>query len=223
MASPSKKLERELYGPSVFEITLGAALSLILGALLAAGYLAAQPVETLRALPREPDPDKVYYITGSYRSSQGSGWQRKKQRLLEPGAITVQLTEDELNTWLRSSEMQAEQDDNEGGIITVEQMNFRIADGSLQVGLPCEVSVFGRTYATVVQTQGDFVKSGDQFVYNPTEVMVGHLGAHRLPLVGSFIAGRLAAIHDVPDELEEAWETLSDVRVEGRELVLVRE
>lgn len=222
MASTSKKLERELYGPSMFEVTLGAALSLFLGAILAAGYLAAQPVETVRSLPREPNEDKVYYITGSARSSLGKGWLRKKQQLLEPGQITIQLTEDELNTWLGSSEMQADKEEDEGGIITVKRMNFRIADGSLQVGLPCEVSVYGKTYSLVVQTQGAFTQSGNQFVYEADEVMVGHLAAHRLPLIGGLVVNRLGAIHEIPYELKEAWETLSDVQVQGRQLVLVR-
>ncbi len=222
MPSTSKKIERELYGPGLAEVTLGAVLSLLLGAVVAAGYLAAQPVDTVRYLPREPDPDRVYYITGSSRSSLGKGWLRKKQELLQPGATRIELSEDELNTWLGSSEMQADQSEQPEGIISLKRMNFRLADDMLQVGLPCDVSVAGFNRSLVVQTRGNFERSGDQFVYAPTEVMVGHLAAHRLPLVGALVAGRLETIHELPPELQEAWKTLKEVSVEGDQLVLVR-
>jgi len=222
MASSSQKLERQLYGPSMFEVTLGALLSLGLGAVLAAGYLAVQPVDTVTRLPREPDPDKVYYVTGSARSSLGKGWLRKKQLLLEPGQTRIEITEDELNTWLGSSEMQADKSDAKDGIVTVKRMNFRIRDDALQVGLPCEVSVAGQRYALVVQTRGGFKESGGQFTYAADEVMVGHLAAHRLPIVGGLVVRGLESIHTVPAELEEAWGTLSEVSVQGDRLVLVR-
>lgn len=208
-------------GPSLFEVTLGALLSLGLGVVLAAGYLAAQPVETVRSLPREPDPDKVYYVTGSARSSLGKGWLRKKQMLMEPGAATVQLSEDELNTWLSSSQTQSDSED-EGGVITPKTMNFRLTDDQLQVGLPCDISVAGFNHSLVIQVRGGFERRGDQFAYAPSEVMVGQLSAHRLPLVGGFVAGRLASLHEPPEDLVEAWKTLSDVSISGRQLNLVR-
>jgi hypothetical protein len=207
----------------MFEVTLGALLSIFLGAVLAAGYLMAQPVETVRSLPREPDPDKVYYVTGSSRSSLGKGWLRKKQSLLEEGATKIELSEDELNTWLGSSEMQADTEEEEEGILTTKKLNFRIADDTLQVGLPCELKLPGWQHSIVVQTRGGFTRDGDEFAYTPDEIMVGQLAAHRLPLIGGLVMNRLGALHDVPDELEEAWKTLNEVSVQGRRLVLVRQ
>lgn len=221
MSSSSKKLQREFYGPSLVEVTIGAALSVLLGAILAAGYLIAQPVETVRVMPREPNPDKTYYVTGSARSSLGKGWLRKKQMLLEPGAATIQLSEDELNTWLSSLETKPDGDETSGLIVT-KTMNFRIADGFLQVGLPCEVSLPGFNRSVVVQTKGTFVPAGVGFTYAPQEVMVGALAAHRLPLIGAFVANRLASLHEPPEDLVGAWKTLSDINVDGNRLNLVR-
>jgi hypothetical protein len=219
MSSSSDKLQRKLNGPSIFEIIFGATLSIFIGGILAAGYLAAQPVDTVRVMPREPDPDKVYYVTGSARSSQGKGWLRKKQMLNEPGAAAIELSEDELNTWLSSLKKTS---DDEGGLITTRTMNLRIADGQLQVGLPCQVNLFGHLQSFVVQTRGGFVSDGDQFVYSPDEVMVGQLAAHRLPLVGGFVAGRLAAKYEVPEDLSTVWGTLSEVNIAENKLNLIR-
>ena len=221
MSSSSKKLQRELYGPSFVEVTLGAVLSVLLGGILAAGYLVAEPVETVRVMPREPNPDKTYYVTGSARSSLGKGWLRKKQMLLEQGAATIQLSEDELNTWLASLKTKSDGDES-GGLITPKTMNFRIADGVLQVGLPCDVSLPGFDRAVVIQTKGTFVTAGVGFAYTPHEVMVGGLAAHRLPLIGGFVARRLASLHEAPADLVGAWKTLSHVDVDGDRLNLVR-
>ncbi len=221
MARSAANLKRDLYGPSLFEITLGAALSIALGGVLAAGYLMAQPVDTVRTLPREPNPDKVYYVVGSARSSLGNGWLRKKQMLIEPGAATLQLSEDELNTWLASTQTQPESP-SEGGMIKPRTLNFRIGEDYLQVGLPCDISVAGFNHSLVIQTRGTFKPTGDGFAYAADEVMVGQLAAHRLPLVGSLVVGRLAALHEPPGDLVAAWQTLTDVTVADRQLNLVR-
>lgn len=221
MAKSSKQIERELYGPSLFEVTLGATLSLLLGAGLAAGYLAAQPVEKVRAMPREPDPEKVYYVTGSARSSLGKQWLRKKQILTETGEVRIELNEDELNTWLGSTKTNTDKEES-GGIITAQKINFRLRDNALQVGLPCDISVVGFAHSLVIQTRGGFESDGDRFHYRPNEIMVGQLTAHRFPLIGGFVVGRLFAGHDIPEDLEDTWDSLSEVSVEGDKLVLVR-
>lgn len=217
----SNRLEQEIHGPSMFEVTLGAALSLLLGGVLAAGYLIAQPVETVRSMPREPDPEKVYYVTGSARSSLGKQWLRKKQMLAESGAITIAVTEDELNTWLASSKSSSS-DDEEGGLLTAKRINFRIRDDALQVGIPCELNMVGMNRDIVIQARGGFVRSGDRFVYQPSEIMIGQLAAHKLPLVGSLVMNRIVAGQEIPADMMQAWDSLSDVRVQGNQLMLAR-
>jgi hypothetical protein len=94
----SKKVERALYGPSWTEVILGAALSFVLGLVLAAAVLIARPVKTVRELPKEADRERevIYYIEGSKDSTKGRQWQAKRQQLV--AGESVALTEEELNT-----------------------------------------------------------------------------------------------------------------------------
>ncbi len=208
--------------PSLFEVTLGAVLSLLLGAVIAAGYLAAQPVETVRALPKEPDEDKVYYVTGSARSSLGRQWLRKKQMLVEQGAFEIELNEDELNTWMASSKSKPDGEEESGGIVVAKSINFRVKDGTFQIGLPCTFSLAGVTRDVVVQAQGSFERSGDHFAFKPSKLLVGQFDAATLPVVGDFVYSRLMGLQEIPPELVEAWGTLSLVGVDGDVLKLAR-
>ncbi len=221
MAKSQKKFERELYGPSLFEVTLGALLSIILGGVLATGYLIAQPVETVRLLPREPDPDKVYYVKGSARSSLGGQWMRKKQMLTEEGALQLEINEDELNSWFNSSKPKAEAEETPG-IISADYINFRINENTLQVGLSCDVSVLGFAKSVILQARGGFSNDGDRFNFEPTEVMFGRLAAHKLPLVGNFIVIRIFSAQEIPHDMEDAWDSLEEVNVQGDKILLVR-
>jgi hypothetical protein len=84
--SIKSRLNRELYGPSLFEVTLGAALSILLGVFLAAGYLIFfTPVKTLRAAPKEGEVarNEVVYIEGSKSTARSGQWMRKRQLLLK--------------------------------------------------------------------------------------------------------------------------------------------
>ncbi|MBT5903527.1 MAG: hypothetical protein HOH58_15610 [Opitutaceae bacterium] len=221
MAKTQKKLDRELYGPSLFEVTFGALLSIALGGILATGYLIAQPVESVRALPREPDPDKVYYVKGSARSSLGGQWLRKKQLLTEEGSIQLELNEDELNTWHSSSKAKSDSEETPG-IISAQEINFRISDDALQVGVPCDFSVPGFAKSFVVQARGEFLSDGDRFNFEPKEVMIGQLAAHKLPLVGTFIMNRIFSAQEIPHDMEDAWDSLDEVKVQGDKILLVR-
>ena len=221
MAKSAKKVKRELYGPSFFEVTIGAVISLVLGGVLAAGYLIAQPVQTVRSLPQEPDPDRVYYVMGSARSSQGGQWLRKKQMISEEGTIAISLTSDELNTWYSSSETKP--DSAEGpGMISTQSINFRLHEGALQVGLPCDISLPGFSRSFVVQARGGFSTDGDRFTFQPQEIMIGQLAAHKLPIVGGFVMNRIFAAQEIPHEIEDDWDSLDDVSVQGDKLALVR-
>ncbi|MCF3649033.1 hypothetical protein [Synoicihabitans lomoniglobus] len=207
--------------PSIVEVTLGAVISLVIGATLAAGYLIAQPVETVRVMPKEPDPDKVYYQAGSARSSLGGQWLRKKQMLIEGGAVEIQLTEDELNTWMASSTAKPDAE-AETGAFVAKNINFRVRDGVMQIGLPCSIKLPGFTKDVIVQAKGDFKVQGTTHVFVPESVMVGTLAVDKLPVVGDFILDRLRASQEYPEELTKAWSTLSEVAVEDNFLKLAR-
>ncbi|WP_221029136.1 hypothetical protein [Actomonas aquatica] len=207
--------------PSLFEITLGAVLSVVLGAVLAASYLAAQPVEQVRSLPKEPDESTVYYVTGSSRSSLGRQWLRKKQVLVEQGAFELEFNEDELNTWMSSSQAKPDGEE-ESGVFVAKGLNFRIDDGQLQLGLPCTFSLAGVTRDVVVQARGGFVRDGGAYAFKPAQLYVGTLDVARLPVVGDFFYDRLIAAQEIPEDVAAAWGSLSRVAVEGNVLKLER-
>src|SRR5947209_5142065 len=92
------KVDRAKYGPGLVEITLGALLSVILGALIAFVFLVLRPVTIVHALPKEKPANAVYYIEGSKDSAHGRQWLRKKQIFVEGGSVSV--GEAELNTFV---------------------------------------------------------------------------------------------------------------------------
>ena len=222
MAKSKKQLERELYGPSMTEVCLGATLSVMLGGMLAAAYLVVQPVEQVRSMPKEPDETKTYYVTGSARSSGGGQWLRKKQMLIEGGRTELTLNENELNTWMSSSEAKPEADEESPGMIEAESINFRVADGMLQIGIPCAINVAGFNQSVIIQAQGGFERGADQFVYVPERLLIGTLDVRRLPFVSDILIGRFMAAQEVPEELSNAWDSLDEVTIEGDVVKLAR-
>ena len=207
--------------PSFVEVTLGVFLSLVLGASLAAGYLIVQPVETVRVLPKEPDQDKVYYVIGSNRTALGRQWLRKKQMLVEQGTIDIDISEDELNTWMASSESKPD-GEAASGIFVAKSINFRINDGVMQIGMPCTLSLAGITRDIVVQAQGTFQRDGEVYAFVPDRLMLGTLDVKRLPLVSDMVYSPLLASQTIPEELVTAWKGLNRVEVEGNVVKLTR-
>jgi len=220
MADTKAKVERALYGPSVTEVVVGAALSLVLGAALAVIYLAWKPVETVRELPEEPVSGVVYYVPGSTNAAKGRQYLRKRQLLLEGGAgETIRLSEEELNAWIASSRANPEAAAG-GGMVDPQSINFRIRDGLFQIGLPCTVSVFGLNHPLILQARGGFESNGEVYVFSPDELHLGSLAAHRVPGLGALVRSRLLNMQNVPDELRNAWRRLAHVEVEDDQLVL---
>lgn len=221
MATTKQKVERALYGPSISEVTLGAALSVLLGAVVAAIYLVAKPVEKVRELPKEPAGDVVYYVEGSRDSTKGKQWMRKRQMLVEGQSAEIALTEDELNAWAGGgAKPETEGATAAGGFVRPESVNFRVRDGLLQIGVPSKFDVFGFVLPVVLQARGVFEKQGDRFVFVAREFMVGSLPAHRLPGLEGLLGNRLLAIQNLPEDVATAWTKLADVRVEGDTLHL---
>jgi len=217
----SAKIEREKYGPSLVEITLGAALSLALGCLLAMVYLVTKPVTTVRELPKEEDRPRgqVYFVEGSKDSSKGRTWLRKRQLLMEGQAAEIPLTEDELNAGLNDAPKPAE-----GGgapaMIEPNSVNFRVLNGVVQIALPSTVNFLGYRIPVVFQARGGFEPQGGGFAFVPDEFYVGSLAVDRLPLVPGILTSRLIAAKGAAPELVEVWDRASAVTVTGDSLVL---
>jgi hypothetical protein len=200
------------------EVILGAVLSLLLGAVLAAAFLVLQPVATRKAPPKEDEakPGEVWFIAGTRDTARAREAAAKTQAFLS-GASVV-LNEDEVNAIVASGARPA--DAPAGRTAAAGEPNFRIRDGRLQIGVPLTFSVLGFERTVIAQVRGGFVQTGTGFALSPDEFYLGGCPLHRLPLVSGLLFSRAVASAPIPPEVAQAWSRLSDVAVEGATLRL---
>ena len=231
------KTERALRGPGIFEITLGVALSITLGVVLASIYLVFKPVEAVKELPKDPVLGGVYFIQGSTDTGKARQWQRKRQMLSEGGTAEISFSEEELNAWIASVVPQnapkpkvapaAKPDPKapataevNGPLVVMDRPNFRIHDNALQVGVPMTVNVLGLTLPVIFQTRGHFSKGPNGYVFEADELFVGSLPTQCVPRLKEWIVQRVTSAQEIPEDLRTAWSKLSLVAVEGNVLHL---
>jgi len=101
----NRKLERALYGPTIYEVTLGLLLSIALGAGLGIAFLIFKPAEVVAELPKvdERKSGTVYYVAGTSDHLKGKQWMRKRQLLVDGTPGEIAFNEDDLNVWFMSS------------------------------------------------------------------------------------------------------------------------
>lgn len=99
------KLERALYGPTIYEITLGLVLSVVLGAGLGIVFLIFKPATVVKEMPKEDEriQGMTYYVEGTADYGKAKQWMRKRQMLIDSVPGEVAFTQDDLNTWFMSS------------------------------------------------------------------------------------------------------------------------
>jgi hypothetical protein len=227
----SRRIDKAKYGPGWGEVIFGAVLSLVLGAALALAYLVAQPVQTVKELPKERPAGTVYYIEGSHNADNGKQWMRKKQLLIEGSSVA--LNEDELNAWIASETappppappapvQKGAKPAAPAGIIELGAPIFRIHDGVLQIGSKGTLNLdwWGIKQTIIVQVAGRFVKQGGVFAFEPGQFYVGSCPVHRLLGLGDLAFNRLLAKMKAPEDIAEAWKKLSDVSIEDNTLKL---
>jgi hypothetical protein len=232
-----KKLERALYGPSLTEVTLGAALSVALGAVAGVAFLVYKPVETVAKLPKEEErvPGQIYYIEGSRQSGKAKQWRTKRKQLAESTPGEIAFIEDELNAWFApdapakpaakpapgKAPEPAPEEPVPDELVTWSHPNFRLADDAMQVSCTATFNplrLLMLDLPVVVQANGGFEKAGDEFVYMPKTLYVGSLPVHRIPGATSYLVKRARASQALPEQGLEAWKKISDVTIDGREL-----
>lgn len=101
----NRKLERALYGPTIYEITLGLLLSVVLGAALGIVFLIFKPAEVVKEMPKEDERIQgiTYYVAGTTDYALAKQWMKKRQILVDSTPGEVVFTENELNVWFMSS------------------------------------------------------------------------------------------------------------------------
>lgn len=227
-----KKLERALYGPSLWDVTLGAVLSIVLGGVAAVIFLVYKPVETVRELPKEDErvPGQVYFVEGSKDSAKARQWRTKRKQLADGTAGEIALVEDELNIWFApeapaktppAKEGEAIKEPIPDELITWDAPNFRIADGSLQIATHATFNplrIVALDVPVVVQARGGFEKRGEEFVFAPKSLYLGSLPLHRIPGATSFVVNRAQKSAALPPQGLEVWKRVSDVNIDDRVL-----
>lgn len=225
----SSKIERQRNGPGWGEVILGAILSLVLGAVLAATFLIFKPVAAVKEVPKDAPAGMVYYIEGTRNA--GSSEAEAKQRQFVQGG-TVDLREDDLNVLLGGKPAaptpKPAAKGKEGAkdaapaakMIAAGSPNFRIRAGVMQIGVPVHVSALGLDEQVIVQARGGFERKGNEFVFSPAEFFVGSCPVQRLPGVSRLLINRLVAAAAVSPELAAAWSRVTDATIEGATLHL---
>ena len=210
----NKKVQRALYGPGIVEVVLGAVLSLALGVVLAGLYLVFKPVSVVDKLPAadKREVGMVYYVQGEKGSGQGGQLLRKQQLFLEGRSVV--LNEYELNTWMASSNS-APKKPADPKAPAANELNFRISNGVLQIGIPYTVDLLGLSGAVIIQMQGAFTKEGDEFVYEPSTIYIGSLPGQHIPILLAYLKKKIYSAQELPDDLSAAWKKLADVSIEG--------
>ena len=227
----SSKTSRTLQGPSWTEVILGALLSVVLGAALGAVLLMLRPVTTAKEVPKDAVKGAVYYLEGSRDTAKGSAAAQKRAAFA--GGQSVSVVEDELNALVAapSAAKGAEKGKSpekgkeaakaapaSEGMFAVGKPNFRIRDGVLQVAVPVTVNAMDLGLKLIAQARGSFVKKGDQFVYEPIEILVGSCPLQRVPMLGAWARASILAAESVPEDIQAAWKKATQVAIEGNTL-----
>ncbi|PTX90772.1 hypothetical protein [Opitutus sp. ER46] len=220
------KIDRAVHGPGWGEVILGAVLSLILGIALGAILLILRPVVVAKELPKEPVPGKTYFVEGQ-RGDVARGKAVLARREALARGEPIRLTEADVNglilalapaTPAAKPGAPAAAPSNE--TLAAGTPNVRIRDGVVQIGVPVTVNALGFQQKLIAQARGGFVKRGDVFVYDPSEIYLGSCPVQRLPFLASYVRRQVAASQSVPEDVVMAWSRLTRVTVEKDTLVL---
>jgi hypothetical protein len=237
-----KKIEKALYGPSTTEVALGAVLGLIAGLLVACVYLVFKPVFQVKELPKETSRGAVYFIPGSEAKAKSGAWQAKLKNFTAGKSVT--LNEDELNAWAaatlsatpppkpaapgaKPAPAEAKPAEpakaNYDGILNPGTPNFKLVNGTMQIGFKCVLNWYGMTYEVIVLTTGTFTHSGDDVVYSPKTLYLGSCPIHFIPGAAGPLMSQLLARKKAPDEINSAWAKVKEATLDGTALTLTLE
>jgi len=206
------------------EPTGSVAASATLGIIL----LSANSVDEVREMPNDEEVKKhtVYFVAGKDR---GGSYRAREQAFLAGQSGMIRLEEEDLNGWAGNTFKFGKPKPGEeptGGVIHLmpASPNFRIRDGEFQIGLPVEVETPFVDRKMRFFARGSFVRRGDAFAFQPE---IAYLGSAQLPpgvaeLVINSLMSPFRSTEAFPP-LKESWDGLSDVRVEGDELILIRQ
>ena len=206
-----------------------AVAALLLGGALAVVCLVFKPVVVIESnspvqiQPHRDNAGDVYYVRGSREQAKWVSWIRKRAALLVAAPGVVTLNEDEINAWFAAS---THTRPSQHGAQDSAQLDFRIADGMLQVAAPVTVETPLGNHTLLVQMRGVFNRLPDDsdgglsgfVMYAPREAYVGALPLHRIPGATARLVEKLLDTQIPPGEALAVWRQIESVTISGREL-----
>jgi hypothetical protein len=225
----STSIKHLRHGPTWFEVSLGAALSVVLGVVLGAGYLASRPVKIIGDIPKDAPPGTVYYVQGVRGYYATSPLDEKRRAFVAGESVT--LDEAELNV-LFGGPVKPPPPPLPANVLVQpppppppkefdkSPVNVRIHDGKIQFSDTYTVNKNGFTGTMIVQVRGEFVKIGSTFEFVPDVFYAGSCPLQRIPFVREWLMKELIFTDPIPEDLAAAWTKLSDVTIEGSKLRL---
>ncbi|HMD60807.1 MAG TPA: hypothetical protein VKG78_05230 [Opitutaceae bacterium] len=226
MSAKIPGLERS---PSWFEVSLGALLSVALGIVLGALYLALKPVKKLGEAPKDALSSTVTYVDGVRGYYTSAAVDAKRKAFVAGKSVTVDEAELNVlfsgpvkpppaplppNTLVQPPPPPAPKEYDKTAL------NVRISDGRIQFASTYSFNEYGISEIVVVQTRGGFARNGPTFEYVPDAFYVGCCPLQRIPYVREWLLKKLLFTDPVPDDIAAAWSRLSDVTIEGSKLRL---
>lgn len=243
-----KKLEKALYGPSTFEVALGAVLGFLVGLIGACVFLVFKPVIIVKETPKEPAVGVIYFLPGGADTTKTKALPTKQKRFVAGTSGAIVLDENELNAWAASLGGAPSTPGPAGkppaaapkpptpkpgakpgepppaaapaGLVTLATPNFRIRDGKMQIGVKCTLNIAGMATDVLVLATGGFEKASENFVFHPETFYLGSCPVHRLPGALAPVLRRVLEAAVVPEEIRAGWAKLAEVSLEGTTLKL---
>ncbi|MEJ1974631.1 MAG: hypothetical protein WDM96_19975 [Lacunisphaera sp.] len=106
------------------------------------------------------------------------------------------------------------------GIFNPGTPNFKIKDGTLQIGFKCVLNWYGLLQEVTVLTTGTLSRSGDDVVYSPRTIFLGSCPVHLIPGAAGPLMSHLIGKKKAPDEINSAWAKVKSATIEGSTLKL---
>lgn len=219
-------------GAPLAPVILFGLLVVLLGAFLSMMALTLRMPLQVSEMPEEGEmaPGTVYYLPG--KVGMGDAWLAKRDSFVEEGAAVIEVTEGELNSWAlaRFDAPPVLEETESARVLGMEadpnRLNFRIADGKLQVLFEIYTPIRKQT-PFVYQARGHFERigaGGPQFV-----VEEGHIGSSpipRIPFLGQVFHEHLTkGLFSNFEEyvaLQEVWSAISSIEIRENSLYILR-
>jgi hypothetical protein len=183
-----------------------------------------KPVIAVKAIPKDATTGQLYYIEGARGSMKSLDEKRKNFVAGE----SVDLDEGEINVllgdWGKPAAAPGKAGDKapaaEVKAVDVGILNARIHNGMVQFAAPLSLNIFTVMGTLIVQADGNFVKHGGTYVYDPDTLYVGGCPVSRIPFAKDYVMGKFLFAKPVPEDIAAAWSKLVSVQIQGTTLHL---